>query len=120
MLRLLCVLFVIVSILNPGSVVRAGDGAPTPAADRIDVAPTDWPWWRGLARDGIAAADQKPPLHWSETQNVVWKTPVPGRGHGSATVVGDQVFLATADEEREIQSVLCFDRRTGKPLWKTD
>jgi outer membrane protein assembly factor BamB len=120
MLRYLCLVFVTVAFLKSATVICAGDGAPTSAAGRIHLAATDWPWWRGLNRDGIAAADQKPPLSWSETQNVLWKAPVPGRGHGSATVVGNQVFLATADEELEIQSVLCFDRQTGKQLWKTD
>ena len=120
MLRILCVLFVALSILEPVTSVCAGDCAPTVATSRVEMAPTDWPWWRGLNRDGIAAADQQPPLHWSETQNVLWKAPIPGRGHGSATVVGNQVFLATADEEREVQSVLCFDRQTGKQLWKTE
>src|SRR5207247_9556301 len=89
-------------------------------AGPITIAPTDWPWWRGLKRDGSAAANQKLPLKWSETENVLWKSPVPGRGHGSPTVVGDQVFLATADHEDETQSVLCFDRKTGQQLWKTD
>lgn len=88
-------------------------------ADDIDIGPADWPWWRGPTRDGVAAANQRVPLNWSVTENVLWKAAVPGRGHGSATVVGDQVFLATAEQDREIQSVLCFDRRTGKPLWQT-
>ena len=88
-------------------------------ADRIAVAATDWPWWRGPNRNGIAAAKQDLPLKWSETENVLWKAPVPGRGHGSPTVVGDQVFLATADHERETQSVLCIHRQTGKQLWQT-
>ena len=92
---------------------------PTPAG-AVTVAPTDWPWWRGPNRNGIAAADQHPPLTWSETENVLWKSPVPGRGHGSPTVVGDQVFLATAEHDREVQSVLCFDRNTGKQLWQTE
>jgi outer membrane protein assembly factor BamB len=35
-------------------------------------------------------------------------------------VVGDQVFLATADHERESQSMLCYDRRTGKQRWQTE
>ena len=86
----------------------------------IDVAATDWPWWRGPHRNGIALGDQNPPLHWTDRQNVLWKAPIPGRGHGSPTVVGDQVFLATADHEPETQSVLCYDRSTGKPIWKTD
>ncbi|CAK9020478.1 Outer membrane protein assembly factor BamB [Durusdinium trenchii] len=80
---------------------------------------TDWPWWRGPARNGVAAV-QEVPLNWSETENVLWKAPVPGRGHGSPTVVGDRIYLATADEEREVQSVLCYDRGTGREIWKTD
>ena len=86
----------------------------------IAITPADWPWWRGPNRNGIAAADQKPPLSWSETENVEWKTPVPGKGHGSAIVVGEQVYLQTAEPDRDAQSVLCFDRATGKKLWQTD
>lgn len=60
------------------------------------------------------------PLHWSETENVLWKAKVPGRGHASPTVVGNRIFLATADEQREIQSVLCYDRVHGRQLWQAD
>lgn len=84
----------------------------------VEVAATDWPWWRGTARDGKAAA-QDVPIEWSETKNVVWRADVPGRGHGSPTVWGDRVFLATCDETAETQSLLAFDRATGKPLWTT-
>jgi outer membrane protein assembly factor BamB len=90
------------------------------AAQPIAVAKVDWPWWRGPTRNGVAAADQQPPSRWSDSENILWKTPVPGRGHGSPTVVGDRVFLATADEQQEVQSVLCFDRHTGERLWITD
>ncbi len=88
--------------------------------DAVKLPATDWPWWRGPNRNGVADADQHPPLTWSETENVIWKSPVPGRGHGSPTVVGDQVFLAAAEDDREVQSVLCFDRNTGKRQWQTD
>ncbi|MBX3415482.1 MAG: PQQ-binding-like beta-propeller repeat protein [Pirellulales bacterium] len=88
--------------------------------DGITVDPADWPWWRGPQRNGVANADQQPPTEWSATQNVAWKSPVPGRGHSSPTVVGRHVFLATADEEQDTQSVLCYDRATGKPLWQTE
>lgn len=93
--------------------------AADPAADRITFGPSDWPFWRGPDRDGIAAADRKPPLKWSETENVLWKAPIPGRGHGSPIVVGERIFLATADQEKEEQMLLCFDRQTGKQLWQT-
>lgn len=79
----------------------------------------DWPAWRGPTMDGHAASGQKPPLKWSETDGVLWKTPVRGRGHGSPTVVGGHVYLATADVETEEQLVLCHDRATGKKLWET-
>ncbi len=79
----------------------------------------DWPAWRGPHRDGIAAPGQNPPLRWSDTENVVWKTSIPGRGHSSPTVVGRRIYLATADAEKQTQSVLCFDRESGKPIWET-
>ncbi len=106
--------FVFVGIVSCTASNRAGD--PIASAFTAD----DWPWWRGLQRNGIAASDQDLPLTWSESENVLWQSDVPGRGHGSPIVVGDQVVLATADEEKEIQSVLCFHRKNGDLLWKTD
>jgi outer membrane protein assembly factor BamB len=88
--------------------------------DRLPVNAADWPWWRGPERDGVASPDQDPPTEWSAEQNVAWKSEVPGRGHSSPTVVGPRVFLATADEEQGTQSVLCYDRKTGKQLWQTE
>lgn len=84
-----------------------------------NVSVSDWPWWRGPTHDGVAPEGQEPPTAWSATENVLWKTPVPGRGHASPIVVGDQVFLPTADEVEKTQSVLCFDRHTGERLWTT-
>ncbi|TWT32855.1 PQQ-binding-like beta-propeller repeat protein [Blastopirellula retiformator] len=79
----------------------------------------DWPHWRGPNDLGAAEPGQSPPAEFSDTQNVLWKTPVPGRGHSSPTIIGDKVFLTTADVAAQTQSVLCFDRQTGKPVWST-
>jgi outer membrane protein assembly factor BamB len=92
--------------------------AVTPAKQALG--PQDWPGWRGPSGTGVAPAGQKPPLTWSATENVLWKAPVPGRGHSSPTVVGERVYLATADEKNEVQSVLCYDRNSGEQVWKTD
>ena len=51
---------------------------------------------------------------------MLWKVAVPGRGHASPTVVGNRVFLATADETAQVQAVLCFDRNSGQQLWRAD
>lgn len=89
------------------------------AAIAVPCLATDWPAWRGPTRDGQAAPQQTPPVQWSETENVLWKAAVRGRGHGSPIVVADQVFLATADLETEEQLVLSFDRATGNARWQT-
>ncbi|MGK0190753.1 MAG: outer membrane protein assembly factor BamB, partial [Verrucomicrobiales bacterium] len=80
----------------------------------------DWPWWRGPERNGIATGNVMPPVKFSAKESVAWVTPIPGRGHGSAIVVGDHVLLQTADEATEEQSVICLSRKTGKPQWKVD
>lgn len=79
----------------------------------------DWPWWRGPNRDGIADSKQKPPVTFSPTENVRWVADVPGRGHGSPIVAQGRVYLAAADDDRQIQWVLCYARDTGEALWRS-
>ncbi|WP_417730293.1 PQQ-binding-like beta-propeller repeat protein [Rosistilla oblonga] len=80
---------------------------------------SDWPFWRGPDQNGVASPKQTPPTSWSETENVLWRAEVPGRGHSSPVVIGDRVFITSADHEREVQIVLGLDRATGKQLWET-
>jgi outer membrane protein assembly factor BamB len=102
------------------STALAVGGGPTPQDKAITPQATagDWPWWGGPNRNNTAAGPE-PVRTWSATENVVWKVKVPGRGYSSPVVVGDRVFLTTADETAVKQSVLAFDRTTGKPLWST-
>ena len=88
-------------------------------AAETKFAPTDWPNWRGLTSDGQAPLVDGLPTEWSETKNVVWKTPIPGRGHSTPTVVGERIYLATADEGEMFQEVLCIDKADGKVVWQT-
>jgi outer membrane protein assembly factor BamB len=80
---------------------------------------SDWPAWRGPTRDGHAAPGQNAPVKWSETENVLWRTPVRGKGHGSPTIAGDRIYLATADAAAQELLVLAFDRATGRAAWST-
>ncbi len=88
-------------------------------APTFPVYASDWPWWRGPERNGVAAADAAPPRDFGLGKNLRWSVDLPGRGHGSACVAGDRVYLATADEERQIQAMHGFDRATGGLLWTT-
>lgn len=78
----------------------------------------NWPGWRGPTSNGVAKGDAV--LEWSETKNIIWKKAVPGRGHSSPVVVGQRVFLTTADEVKNLLSVLCYDRGNGELLWRKD
>jgi outer membrane protein assembly factor BamB len=58
-------------------------------------APAFWPRWRGPTGNGVATAGE-PPVQWSETLNVRWKTAVPGSGTSTPIIWGDLVFILTA------------------------
>ncbi len=109
-------------LLVPARPAAAADLVPTNVAARetsIEIGPDDWPWWRGPGRNGVAANGQTPPVRWSGTSNVSWKVAIPGHGHGSPSVLGPHVFIATADRTAETQTLFCFERRTGKTVWET-
>jgi outer membrane protein assembly factor BamB len=94
----------------------------------------DWPQFRGPHRDGTATA-RNLPLVWSETNNIAWKVPVPGRGRSSPVVLGDHIWLTSAlgqgvsksrigpDEMQTAEHItlkaVCLDRTDGKIVWET-
>ncbi len=103
-----------------------------------------WPQWRGPDRNGVSA-EQGIPIEWNATKNILWKTPLEGRGHSSPVVWGNRIFLtadiqgevipgaeaprhvrdgetylhpATGDaDKRHTLKVLSIDAGTGKVLW---
>lgn len=74
-----------------------------------------WPELRGPYRDGHARAG-KPPLTWSETNNVVWKTPIHDLGWSSPLVWENQIWLTTATENGRELFAVCVDSQTGNVL----
>jgi outer membrane protein assembly factor BamB len=81
--------------------------------------PTDWPRWRGPNADGVADG-RKLPTRWSKTENSRWSAPLPGWGTSSPVVYGDRVFVTSHLKDKKSLLTLCFDRRTGKELWRHD
>ena len=120
----------------PLAAVSGDEASPTVARSE-----GTWPQWRGPHGTGSAAATAAPPFDWSESQNVRWKTAVPGLGHSSPIVAGDRVFLTTALADGEQQPpkfsgaegahdnlpvsqahsfvALAVDRWTGNIAWQT-
>jgi outer membrane protein assembly factor BamB len=82
----------------------------------------DWPTFRGEGRTGVAP-DTGLLQQWPEGgPKLAWKTAGAGRGYASPAIAGDRIFtlgdgLSTADDADEY--LCCFDRATGKQLWKT-
>jgi outer membrane protein assembly factor BamB len=79
------------------------------------AAPVDWPQFRGPTGQGIAAG-ASPPLQWSESRNITWKVPVPGKGWSSPVVFGDQIWLTTATEGGRSLRAVALELATGKLL----
>lgn len=77
----------------------------------------DWPQWRGPQKNNHAPASAKPVTEWSETRNVRWKTPIPGRGHSTPIIVDGKIYLTTGDQEKNTQSLIALDQKSGKILW---
>lgn len=77
-----------------------------------------WPRWRGPSGQGLVEGEGYP-NRWSDTENVVWKKAVPGRGNSSPIIWGDRIFLTTAYENGRRRSLLCFRRSDGSQTWET-
>ena len=98
-----------------------------------------WPQWRGPLGNGVAPY-ANPPVEWSETKNIRWKTELPGEGQSTPIVWGDRIFVTTAvpygetlsprnsgvpggHDERPITHrykfiVMAVNRWDGKVLWE--
>jgi outer membrane protein assembly factor BamB/HEAT repeat protein len=84
--------------------------------DEVPSSHGNWPAWR---RDGSGIADDKHlPAVWSENENVLWRTALPGEGNSSPIVWGNRLFLTASLDEGTKRLVLCLDADTGKILWR--
>ncbi len=101
---------------------------------------SNWPQWRGPTGTGTAGSSARPPAEWSDSENVRWKTPLPGRGHSTPIIWGDRVFVTAAvatgpkltprmsgrpgahdnlPVDRKYQFVVCaIDRLSGSVIWQ--
>ncbi len=72
-----------------------------------------WNQFRGPTEDGhVSSADL--PVRWSETENIRWKTEVPGKAWSSPVVANDLVWLTNATEDGRQLSVVAIETAGGK------
>ena len=77
--------------------------------------PTDYPQWRGKARDGSASAFEAP-TRWPETLTRRWTVDV-GAGYGTPLVIGETVYTFTRKDGNEVATAL--EAATGVVVWET-
>ena len=81
----------------------------------------DWPEFRGPRGDGYVSApgESKPvglPLHWDETKNIKWKTPIPFHGQSTPVIAEGKIWVTTATEDGTDLYALCLDAESGQVL----
>jgi outer membrane protein assembly factor BamB len=63
----------------------------------------NWPQWRGPQMTGLPSEEGALPERWSATENVAWKTPIPGLGWSSPVVWGNDVFVTSVVSATEAE-----------------
>jgi outer membrane protein assembly factor BamB len=108
------------------------------ALSSLTINAQNWPSFRGPNASGVAEGT-KPPTSWDleKSQNVLWKTNIPGLSHASPVVWGDQIFVITAvssdanagfkakdrgiglanDDASHTWMIFALDKRSGRVLW---
>src|SRR5262249_29685182 len=77
---------------------------------------TDWPWWPAITANA-SSTTAIPPQVGMRAANIEWEGPLPGSGHSSPIVWDDNVFVTTAEESPQSQSILCIDIHDGHVRW---
>ena len=113
--------------------VIAGKGTSKlePASQKTSAALSkpvpNWNRFRGPNGTGVSS-ETNIPTKWSETENLGWKTKLPGAGSSSPILTEKLVFVSSysgygepgagqGDEKALQRHFSCLDRQTGKVLW---
>jgi len=109
-------------------------------ASTLLAAPADWPQFRGPGSSGVLD-DPRVPESWSQTENVAWKTPIPGLGWSSPIIAHGRVYVTSVISSNDIEPpkkglyfggerpvpkdehramVYSVDLKTGKIIWEKE
>lgn len=90
------------------------------------LADEGWYRFRGSRADGLS--EQQIPTTWSDTENLAWRTALPGKGSSSPVIRGDKIFLtaysgygqeveAPGDRAQLQLHVVCLSVSDGRIIW---
>ena len=85
---------------------------PTASTQELE----QWSRFRGPNGQGISTAVGLP-TQWSNTENIAWKTPIPGEGWSSPIIWNDHIFLTSATDAGKECRVIAVNRKNGDILW---
>ena len=82
----------------------------------------NWPQWRGPSHNGISG-EKNLPIKWTQTENILWKLPMPALSGSTPIIWGDRIFLNVADPlpdtgQAPSLHLWCVDRIKGTLLWQ--
>ena len=103
MKRYLLVYLTLASLLDPTSVAFS------------QYAAGDYPQWRGINRDGAAAAFVAP-LAWPDQLTQQWRVET-GLGYATPILIGDRVFTFGRQNHEEV--VMALNASNGRAVWRT-
>src|SRR5688500_11984769 len=76
----------------------------------------EWTQWRGPNFNG--STDETSLPEKLDASTMKWEAVLPGVGAGTPIVTGDRVFVSASDKNSSELIALCFDRKSGKELWR--
>lgn len=79
----------------------------------------NWPSWRSDHLGSGRTAETNLPTKWGQEENVRWRTELPEPGNSTPVIWGNHVYVTQPDSSNKSRNLLCFDRDSGKQLWKT-
>ncbi len=89
----------------------------------------NWPQWRGPDGNGVSAATGLPET-WSDTENIVWKTPLPSWSGATPIIWGDRIFVMSPSKPEEGAGdqpgggpkvlLLCIAKNDGSIVWERE
>src|SRR5579862_7317931 len=94
-------LFALAVLLSAAAVAAAGN----------------WPRFRGPNGTG-EVEDKNVPVTFTDKENMLWKTAIPGIGHSSPVVWGDALFLQSASKDGKERWLISVDTKDGSIRWQ--